>query len=92
WLLSAAVVTTSSNGTVSELHDRMPAILTDDEWPLWLDPMIADAGLLRDLLHPADDALLQLDAASPMVNDANNEGPELLTKPPETDLALTLFG
>ena len=92
WLLSAAVVTTSANGTVSELHDRMPAILTNDEWPLWLDPMIADPGLLRDLLHPADDALLRLDAASPLVNNANNEGPELLVTPAETEPALTLFG
>lgn len=92
WLLSAAVVTTSANRTVGELHDRMPAILTDDEWPLWLDPMIADPGLLRDLLHPADDTLLRLDAASPLVNNATNEGPELLTTPAETEPALTLFG
>lgn len=90
WLLSAAVVTTTSNAAVGELHDRMPAILAEDEWPLWLDPMIGDPGLLRDLLHPADDALLRLDAASPLVNNANNEGPELLITPPET--ALTLFG
>lgn len=92
WLLSAAVVTTAANATVAELHDRMPAILADDEWPLWLDPMIGDPGLLCDLLHPADDALLRLDAASPLVNNANNEGPALLTTPAETEPALTLFG
>jgi putative SOS response-associated peptidase YedK len=92
WLLSAAVVTTTSNAAVGELHDRMPAILAEDEWPLWLDPMIGDPGLLRDLLHPADDALLRLDAASPLVNNANNEGPELLITPAETEPALTLFG
>ena len=92
WLLSAAVVTTTANATVGELHNRMPAILNDDEWPLWLDPMVADPGLLRDLLHPADDALLRLDAASALVNNANNEGPELLTTPDETEPALTLFG
>lgn len=92
WLLSAAVVTTTSNAAVGELHDRMPAILAEDEWPLWLDPMIGDPGLLRDLLHPADDALLRLDAASPLVNNANNEGPELLIAPAETEPALTLFG
>jgi len=94
WLLSAAVVTTAANGVVSELHDRMPAILSADEWPLWMDPMISDPGLLTDLLHPAEENLLRLDAVSPLVNNANNEGPELLATPAhtETEPALTLFG
>lgn len=94
WLLSAAVVTTASNGTVSELHNRMPAILSPDEWPLWMDPMVTDPGLLSDLLHPASDDLLRLDAASPLVNNANNEGAALLVAPPpsESEPALTLFG
>ena len=93
WLLSASVVTTAANGTVGELHNRMPAILSVDEWPLWLDPMISDPELLADLLHPAPDDLLRLDPASPLVNNANNEGPELLLASPEpAEPALTLFG
>ena len=36
----------------------MPAIPGPDEWPLWLDPMVTDAGLLSHLLHPAEDLLL----------------------------------
>lgn len=94
WLLSAAVVTTAANGVVSELHDRMPAILSAEEWPLWMDPMITDPGLLTDLLHPADENLLRLDAVSQLVNNANNEGPELLATPadPQPDPTLTLFG
>ena len=92
WLLSAAVVTTTANATVAQLHDRMPAILADDEWPLWLDPQIGDPVLLRDLLHPAHDTMLRLDAASPLVNNANNEGLELLAAPAEEETALTLFG
>jgi putative SOS response-associated peptidase YedK len=95
WMLSAAVVTTTANAPVGELHERMPAILNADEWPLWLDPTITDLGLLGDLLHPADDNLLRLDAASTLVNNANNEGPELLVAQPvesEPAEALTLFG
>jgi putative SOS response-associated peptidase YedK len=93
WLLSAAVVTTVANAAVAELHSRMPAILASDEWPLWLDPVITDDGLLADLLHPAAQGLLRLDPASPLVNNANNEGPELLVAPSiaEADAALTLF-
>jgi len=92
WLLSAAVVTTAANALVGQLHNRMPAILGADEWPLWLDPMIADPGLLSDLLHPADETLLRLDAVSTLVNNANNEGPELLAAAAESEPALTLFG
>jgi putative SOS response-associated peptidase YedK len=95
WLLSATVVTTAANDTVGELHNRMPAILSPDEWPLWLNTEIRDPGLLLDLLRPAADDLLRPDAASPLVNNANNEGPELLVTPqpgPESAAALTLFG
>ena len=95
WLLSAAVVTTTANATVSQLHNRMPVILDleSDAWRLWLDPQMRDEGLLQSLLEPAPDSLLELRAVSSLVNNANNEGPELLAGPaPEAplDAALTL--
>jgi putative SOS response-associated peptidase YedK len=94
WVLSAAVVTTTANETVAQLHDRMPVILAPDAWRLWADPEIRDEDLLADLLRPAADDLLQLVAVSPLVNNVNNEGPELLLapspRPNEPDL--TLFG
>ena len=94
WVLSAAVVTTRANGVVGQLHDRMPVILEQSEWPIWADPEIRDPGLLSDLLRPAADSLLTLDAVSPLVNNANNEGPELLLPPPPRagEPPLTLFG
>jgi putative SOS response-associated peptidase YedK len=95
WVLSAAVVTTRANGVVSQLHDRMPVILEPSEWPIWADPEIRDPGLLADLLRPADDDLLTLTEVSPLVNNANNEGPELLLPPEPTsgtsEAVLTLF-
>ncbi len=94
WLLSAAVVTTAANATVGQLHDRMPAILGAHEWPLWIDPEIRDPGLLRDLLQPAHDELLELQPVSALVNNVNNEGPELLLPPdsPTEARPQTLFG
>jgi putative SOS response-associated peptidase YedK len=94
WILSAAVVTTRANGVVGQLHDRMPVILEPSEWPIWADLDIRDPGLLSDLLRPAAEGLLTLTEVSALVNNANNEGPELLLplaaragEPP-----LTLFG
>jgi putative SOS response-associated peptidase YedK len=95
WLLTAAVVTTGANDTVGRLHNRMPVILAGDEWPLWMDPTITDAGLLQDLLHPAPDDLLELVPVSPLVNNVNNEGPELVIPLPSAaapEPSLTLFG
>jgi putative SOS response-associated peptidase YedK len=94
WVLSAAVVTTRANGVVGRLHDRMPVILEPSEWPIWADPEIRDPGLLTDLLRPAADALLTLTAVSSLVNNANNEGPELLLPPTARpgEPPLTLFG
>jgi putative SOS response-associated peptidase YedK len=96
WLLTAAVVTTRANSTVGELHDRMPVLLADDEWPLWLDPMNTDAGLLTDLLQPAPDELLELRPVSRALNSPHNEGPELLASGISPDRAaqatLALFG
>ncbi|MEA2675968.1 MAG: hypothetical protein QOJ81_109 [Chloroflexota bacterium] len=93
WVLTAAVITTRANGVVGQLHDRMPVILEPSEWPIWVDPEIRDPGLLADLLRPAADDLLLLSAVSAAVNNANNEGAELLLAP---DAAgpdpLTLFG
>lgn len=81
WVLSAAVVTTRANGLVGQIHDRMPVILEPSEWPIWTDPEIRDPGLLTDLLRPASDDLLTLSAVSTAVNNAHNEGPELLLLP-----------
>ena len=95
WLLTAAVVTTAANDTVGRLHNRMPVILGDAEWPLWLDPTITDAGLLHDLLRPAPDDLLELVPVSELVNNVNNEGPDLVVPLPAAaapNQPLTLFG
>ena len=61
---------------------------------MWLDPELRDEGLLQSLLEPAPDTLLELRPASPLVNNANNEGPALLADDVTPDLqepALTLF-
>jgi putative SOS response-associated peptidase YedK len=74
----------------------MPVILGADEWPLWLDPTITDAGLLASLLQPAADDLLESVPVSTRVNNANNEGPDLIVPLTASEQAaspaLTLFG
>lgn len=72
------IVTTRPNKQMAALHDRMPVVVPDDAWGLWLDPARDDGGELRALLEPRDDIGLRVRAVSFLVNNVRNDGPELL--------------
>jgi len=71
---SCAILTCPSVGVVAKLHDRMPLILSPEQYGPWLDPATADP---TKLLHGAD---VELEAVpvSTLVNDVANDGPELV--------------
>lgn len=77
WLHSATVVTTSANGTMSPVHDRMPVILPKSLWDEWLNPNMHDTDRLSQLLVPAADDVLTMHPVSTDVNNVRNKGPEL---------------
>ena len=72
------IVTTTPNAVVAELHNRMPVIVPDEAWGRWLDPRPTDPAELRALLEPSDEIALGIAAASRLVNDVRNDGPQLL--------------
>ena len=84
WLHSATVVTTSANGTMSPVHDRMPVILPKSLWEEWLNPNMHDTDRLSQLLLPAADDLLTMHPVSTDVNNVRNKGAEL-TEPIDPD-------
>lgn len=51
------IICTAANTLVGRIHDRMPVILTPDQYDLWLDPAVTDTGALLPLLtpYPADE-------------------------------------
>lgn len=57
-VLSFTIITTTPNGLMSSLHDRMPVILERDAFSDWLDPEIDGAQLLH-LLRPLEDGKLE---------------------------------
>jgi putative SOS response-associated peptidase YedK len=87
-LRSFAILTTSANATMRKLHDRMPVILEEEHWPVWLGER---AGEPTGLMRPADDGLLHLWAVSRAVNSVRNNSPDLLDRiddphaPPPSD-------
>ena len=79
WLHSCTVITTSANGTMAPVHDRMPVLVPRRAWAAWLDPRNNDMAALQQLLIPAPDDLLEMHAVSTAVNSVRNKGEELIS-------------
>ncbi len=77
-LLSCTILTTSPNKLMSKLHDRMPVILSSDDYERWLEPSLNRVEDVEDLLQPYADKL-QARAVSRAVNNVRNDGPDLVT-------------
>lgn len=78
-LYTCAIITTDANEVVGRFHDRMPAILTKDQFAPWL-AATTSADKLLSLLRPLPAADLEAIAVSTRVNSARNEGPECLER------------
>jgi putative SOS response-associated peptidase YedK len=63
-------LTTSANGLLQQIHDRMPVILSPDDYGRWLNPNIQGGQPLLDLLRPFPDAPMQAIPVSTRVNSS----------------------
>lgn len=62
---TATIVTTDANGTVSALHNRMPVIIPEEHFALWLESETEPFEKAMALIHPAADELLVVEAFDP---------------------------
>ena len=89
--LAATILTTVPNRDIAALHNRMPVVLDDDDAATWvLEELSLEQAAA--FLRPRPEGWLRLAAASPLVNDVRNQGPELLDPaalPPHFQLELT---
>jgi putative SOS response-associated peptidase YedK len=77
-LESCTIVTTGPAASVAHLHDRMPVIVPAAAHAEWLDPSNEAVDRLDRLLLPQDADALRVVAVSRRVNDARNEGADLI--------------
>ena len=79
-LESCTIITTSANGLMAPIHDRMPVILAARDWARWLEPhgQGRDLAALMALLRPCAEDLLRRYPIGPRVGKVQNDGPELL--------------
>ena len=57
------------------MHDRMPVILSPNDYAEWLDPHAKELGRP---LTPFPASEMSVIPANPIVNNARNEGPECI--------------
>lgn len=75
---TCTIITTEANELMSTLHDRMPVILNEEHYDMWLDPEFSDREPLDELLRPFASEELKTTAVSKIVNKATNETPECI--------------
>lgn len=73
---SCTVITTTPNQLLRGVHDRMPVILSAEDYDLWLDRGQADVKELRYMLSPYPAGLMKSHHVGRGVGDARREGPE----------------
>ena len=77
-VLSCTVLTCAANKVVGELHDRMPVVLLESEWPRWLDEEAATEEELLGMLKPCADGILKVWPVGKQVGNVKNNGAQLL--------------
>src|SRR5262249_42570364 len=74
---TACIVTTTANGALRLLHDRMPVVIPRSAFDMWLDPSV-DAKTAAALLVPAPEETFAAHAVSMAVNRADNDSAALI--------------
>ena len=73
---SCSILTTTPNSLLADLHDRMPVILRQENYDLWLDPGFKDVKTLAEFLAPFDAAKMRSFPVSSRINAVANDDPD----------------
>ena len=73
---TCAIITTVSNELLAPLHPRMPAIVDEEDYSLWLDPARQDKDALQAVLKPCAPERLECHRVTSKVNSYKYNNPE----------------
>lgn len=80
-LKTCSLLTTEANELCAEIHNRMPVILSPNDYDRWLDPANEDAISLQRLLRPFPAETMTVRPVNRYVNTARNEGEQCIAAP-----------
>lgn len=75
---TCTIITTSPNELITPIHNRMPVILPDEEYHIWLDDKEQDPGKLAPLLKPYPSVEMSAYPVSRTVNSPNVDSLECI--------------
>lgn len=78
---SCVLLTTEANDLIAPLHDRMPAILSPENYDRWLSPLEDDPAVLLPFLAPCPSERMIARPVSRRVNDPSVDDPGVLDLP-----------
>jgi putative SOS response-associated peptidase YedK len=78
-LYSCTIITTTPNEMTQEVHNRMPVILEEDAYDLWIDAKMNDTEYLKSLLIPFPAEKMKSYPVSTLVNSPKNNVEECLS-------------
>jgi putative SOS response-associated peptidase YedK len=76
WLQSFSIITVAASPVTRPIHDRMPAILSPEDYDAWLDRGAVETAPVR-LLIPFLASTLEVSSANSKVGNVRNQGGEL---------------
>jgi putative SOS response-associated peptidase YedK len=79
-LHTATILTTEANALISNIHDRMPVILTEKDKVKWLNPSIKEKTEIEKLMKPYPEDFMTYYPVSNLVNNAKNEDQKCIEK------------
>jgi len=75
---TCAIITTTANELLAQIHDRMPVILEPDDEARWLDARVTDPGHVLPCLRPLPADRLEVYPVSMLVSSPDTEGAQLV--------------
>jgi putative SOS response-associated peptidase YedK len=75
---TAAIVTTTANAEMEQVHHRAPVIVPPEQFGFWLDNDNVDAQAAAELFAPAPDGSMEVFEISPAVNRVANDSADLI--------------
>ncbi len=79
-VLSCTIITTQPNDLMASIHNRMPVILPEAAYPLWLEAGEQDVHRFAELLKPFPSEEMQAYPVSTLVNSPKNDQPSLIAR------------
>lgn len=75
---SCSVITLPAAGALTDLHERMPAVLESDYFDPWLDPDYHETEVLLEILRQTDPARLNFYPVTSYVSNSRHDGAQCL--------------